>query len=450
VSGSVVIKPLVRVLTILIAASLLIASCACDSKNTTATGGPDDTQSDEDLSALEKELADAPKIYSGRLVDDTLGDMGALDLAIRYDFGTGMAKMALDVAELSPTAQALPLAGLLGDDIEPITGEFPYGTKTEIDDSNDDIGPFRGSYQVPGDVFLEATDIPIPEIKSAEMEGKFELDGFTFGYKLVLADGNAFTGGIDMLPNPNDFECGAEEPADPTIAYNGYSAAEWSIGAQYSMAPRARVYLDMLGWDANTWNQRSGSPVSYGVKYDDLGDDEQEAADELCITPDAWDVGAFPYPVGSADQPVTPGAPTPQPGVPTPGVPTPGVPTPGPPAPAPAPAPAPNPATATVIYGKTCYGPDGHSGTFEVLFSSSAPSGAAAVAMISSSMAPSPRRADTTAHGNGDLLFTVPVYGGPGEVLYLDSLTVDGVHYTVDFGSYTTPPIDQSCVEEYA
>jgi hypothetical protein len=70
--------------------------------------------------------------------------------------------------------------------------------------------------------------------------------------------------------------------------------------------------------------------------------------------------------------------------------------------------------------------------------------------MISSSMAPSPRRADTTAHGTGDLLFTVPVYGGPGEVLYLDSLTVDGVHYTVDFGSYTTPPIDQSCVEEYA
>lgn len=54
--------------------------------------------------------------------------------------------------------------------------------------------------------------------------------------------------------------------------------------------------------------------------------------------------------------------------------------------------------------------------------------------------------ADSTAHGDGDLSFTVRIHGGPGEVVYLDSLTVDGEQYTVDFGSYTTPPYEESCV----
>lgn len=128
----------------------------------------------------------------------------------------------------------------------------------------------------------------------------------------------------------------------------------------------------------------------------------------------------------------------------------PGAPTPGAPAPGPAPPPAAptNPATATVVYGRTCYGPDGFSGTFEVLFYSSAPQGAAAMGGFPSSMAPSPRRADAVADHEGYLLFTIPVYGGPGEVLYLESLVAGGVEYSHDFSSHTTPPLDESCVEE--
>ena len=92
------------------------------------------------------------------------------------------------------------------------------------------------------------------------------------------------------------------------------------------------------------------------------------------------------------------------------------------------------------MYRTVCYLPANGGPYMEVLFNTSpaATPGASGSMVMSSDVAGNGAPDATTVGGGGELYFVV--YGvQPGWTMSVSSLSVDGVAYTHDFGSYVTP-----------
>ncbi|WP_436796214.1 hypothetical protein [Actinospongicola halichondriae] len=148
---------------------------------------------------------------------------------------------------------------------------------------------------------------------------------------------------------------------------------------------------------------------------------------------------------GGDDSPQDPppaGQPTPIPGAPPPGDVGTAQPDPAqPPAatPTPKPAPAPTAPTATVTTGTQCYNAS-DDGYLILAFATGASPGQTADIVMTSSVEPTPRTAQTTVRPDGSVEFALPIYEN-GETVEIQSLRIGGVDYATDFGTYEVPPL---------